>query len=223
MSLRDLLLLYGMVGVACAVAVLLRAQGSRASVAASAFMTIPLWPVWAPFALVKPRRPSARAAGSGTSAPVARIERALHEAVEAVAGTPIADVFSPKVAAGIAEEVARVAARQDELASLAAKSGFDATAARERLRELEARRAPERVVATARMQVESLLRLEELRAADARALDELAELLDALRTQLVLARYAGSSAEGVGAIVGEVWARLEGLGAAFDTRGDAGG
>ena len=53
-------------------------------------------------------------------------------------------------------------------------------------------------------------------AADAQALQELAELLEALRSQLLLARYSGSSAEGAGAIVGEVWARLEGLGVAFD-------
>ena len=35
-------------------------------------------------------------------------------------------------------------------------------------------------------------------------------------TQLVLARFAGSSAEGVSAIVAEVWARVEGVGAAMD-------
>jgi hypothetical protein len=213
MSLGDLLLLYGIIGVACAIGVWLRAPGSRASVAASAVMTIPLWPVWAPFALATPgHRPRSVA----HDAAVARIERALAAAVEAVAGSPIADVFSPKVAARIAEEVSHVAARQGELAALTAKSGFDAAAAKERLRELEARGAPERVIATARVQLESLVRLEELRAADARALDELAELLEALRTQLVLARYAGSTAEGVGALVSEVWARLEGLGAAFE-------
>ncbi len=212
MSLADLLLLYGIVGVACAIAVVLRAPGSRTSVAASAIMTIPLWPVWAPFALATPRRRSVAA----PNAAVARIEHALAAAVESVAGSPIADVFSPKVAARIAEEVGHVAARLDELAALAAKSGFDVAAARERLRDLETRSAPERVIATARMQLESLVRLDELRAADGRALDELAELLEALRTQLVLARYAGSTAEGVGALVSEVWARLEGLGAAFE-------
>ncbi len=215
MSLRDLLLVYGLVGVACAIAVVLRAPGSRASVAASAAMTIPLWPVWAPFALGAARRPPP----SEESAVVQRIERALAEAVSAVAGSPIADVFSPKTAARITSEVARVAARQAELTALAGKGGFDVAAARERLRDLESRGAPERVVATARVQLESVLRLGELRAADARALEELAELLEALRTQLVLARYAGSSAEGAGALVGEVWARLEGLGAAFDTGG----
>ena len=84
------------------------------------------------------------------------------------------------------------------------------------MKDLEARGAPERTVVTARLQHDSLTRLEQLRGADAQALEELAELLEALRTQLLLARYSGSSADGAGAIVGEVWARLEGLGVAFD-------
>jgi hypothetical protein len=55
-----------------------------------------------------------------------------------------------------------------------------------------------------------------MRVADTRALEELADLLEALRTQLVLARYAGSPADSASAIVSEVWARLEGLGAVLD-------
>ena len=214
MSLRDLLLLYGLCGIACAIAVLRRTTGSRVSTVASALATLMLWPLWAPFALAnaRPRRPGGRA----DHAAVARIERALAEAVEAVAATPMSEVFSRQVAARISTEVGHVAARLDELGALADKSGFDPEVSAKRVRDLEASGAPERAVATARMQHENLLRLAELRAGDAQALEELAELLEALRTQLLLARYAGSSADGAGAIVGEVWARLEGLGAAFD-------
>jgi hypothetical protein len=153
---------------------------------------------------------------------VPRIGRALSDAVAAVAGTPISDVFSPKVAARIAAEVSRVASRLDELSALTAQAAFDAQASARHLRDLEARGAPERAVATARMQHESLTRLERLRGADVQALEELAELLEALRTQLLLARYSGSSADGAGAIVSEVWARLEGLGVAFDVAGGGG-
>ena len=49
-----------------------------------------------------------------------------------------------------------------------------------------------------------------------RALEELGELVGALRSQLVLARYAGSSPDGVGGIVTELWARVEGLGEVMD-------
>jgi hypothetical protein len=207
-SLRDLLVLYGVIGVACAIAVLRRGEGVL-----SAAMTLPLWPVWAPFALATKKNARTPSAEGG---PLARIDKALDEAVRAVAGTPMADVFSQKVASRIQAEVANVAARLDELVTLAAEGGLDVAASKERLRDLEARGAPERAVATARMQHESLARLEQLVATDRRALEELADLLEALRTQLLLARFEGSSAEGASAIVSEVWARLEGLGAAFE-------
>jgi hypothetical protein len=175
--------------------------------------TIVVWPLWAPFVLgaAAPKQP---VAGTRTGI-TARIDRVLAEAVEAVAGTPMSDVFSPRIAARIAEQVARVAAHMEELSALVARSGFDARQSAERVRDLESSAAPERSVATARLQHESLLRLQQLRTADAQALDELAGLLEALHAQLLLARYSGSSAEGAGAIVSEVWARLEGLGAAF--------
>ncbi len=215
MSLRDLLILYGVIGFACAIAVLRRSATRDLATVASAAVTVPLWPLWAPFALGTPKpRGAPRREGAETNA-VRRIDRALAEAVAAVAATPMSDVFSPKVASRISAEVLRVAARLEELGALAGQAGFDAEASARRLRDLEARGASERAIGTARLQHESVLRLDQLRAADRQALDELADLLEALRAQLLLARYAGSSAEGAGAIVSEVWARLEGLGAAF--------
>src|SRR5260370_11103645 len=150
MSLRDLLLLYAVIGVACAVAVWRRAPSTTVRVVASAAATVPLWPLWAPFALGVPR-PTSRRPPADRSA-VARIEHALAEAVDAVAGTPMSDVFSRQVSTRIATEVGRVAARLDELCALAARTGFDAEASARRLRDLEARGAPERAVATARLQ-----------------------------------------------------------------------
>jgi hypothetical protein len=219
LSLRDLLVLYGVVGVACAIAVLRRAPTGGARAVTSAIATVLVWPLWAPFALgtARPRPPRDAPQGSALQ----RIQRALDEAVAAVAGTPMSDVFSPKVAARIGAEVARVAARLDELSALTARAGFDAEASALHVRDLEARGAPERTVVTARLQHESLTRLLQLRTADAQALEDLAGLLEALRTQLLLARYSGSSADGAGAIVSEVWARLEGLGVAFDVSSGA--
>jgi hypothetical protein len=232
---QDLVVLYGVAGVACAVAVL-RKEGGGARAVWSAVATVPLWPLWAPFVLATPRtrerpvterqrepatggargaEPSSSTAG-GASGPLARIEYALDESVKAVAGTPMSQVFSRQVAQRIAAEVAVVARRMEELAALASTKGLDRVASAARLEELATSGAPERTVATARLQHESLLRLEQLRAADAQALEELADLLEALRAQLLLARYAGSSSDGTGAIVSEVWARLEGLGAAFE-------
>jgi hypothetical protein len=213
-SLKDLLVLYAIIGLGCAVAVLRRAPTAGVRSVSSALATVLVWPLWAPFALGGPSRtPARRAQGSAS---VTRIEQALAEAVAAVAGTPMSDVFSQKVSSRIAAEVARVAARLEELSALTSQVAFDAHASARHLKDLETRGVRERTMATAKLQHDNLTRLQQLRAADAQALEELAELLEALRTQLLLARYSGSSADGAGAIVGEVWARLEGLGVAFD-------
>jgi hypothetical protein len=214
MSLRDFFGLYALVGLACAIAVFRRAPARGAGALFSALVTIPLWPLWAPFALA-PARPRG-ATRPENAAILARVDKALADAVAAVAETPMSDVFTQRTAARIAAEVARVAGRLSDLSALAEKSGFDHEASARRLEQLERAGASDRAVATARLQHDSLARLAELRAADARALDELADLLEALRTQLVLARYEGSPADDASAIVSEVWARLEGLGAVFD-------
>ena len=219
MSLRDFIGLYLLVGLACAIAVFRRAPSRGVGALFSALATVLLWPLWAPFALGPAR--SRADAGDRASRPenamiLARVDRALADAVAAVAETPMSDVFTPRTAVRIKAEVARVAGRLADLSALADKSGFDRGASARRLQELERSGASDRAVATARLQDDSLARLAELRAADARALDELADLLEALRTQLVLARYEGSPAADASAIVSEVWARLEGLGAVLD-------
>ncbi|HSO39253.1 MAG TPA: hypothetical protein VLT33_42295 [Labilithrix sp.] len=220
MSLRDFFALYALVGLACAIAVFRRAPARGAGALLSALATIPLWPLWAPFALAPPSaRSKERRATPESAAVVARVERALADAVAAVAETPMSGIFTERTAARIAAEVARVANRLAGLSALAEQSGFDRAASESRVDELARSGASDRAVATARLQHDSRVRLAELRAADARALDELADLLEALRTQLLLARYEGSPADDASAIVSEVWARLEGLGAAIDPGG----
>jgi hypothetical protein len=213
MSLPELVVVYLVVGVACAILVL-RKGAVDAPRAASAAASVVLWPLWAPFALGKPA--AREAADPRDHGAMSRIERALGEAIEAAAHTPMRQVFSRDVAARVLSEAATVATRIGELRAHVRRAGFDVAAAARRVQELQATGAPERTIATARLQHESMARLDELLADDVQALDDLAELLEALRAQLLLARYAGSSAEGAEAIVGEVWARLEGLGAVMD-------
>lgn len=105
----------------------------------------------------------------------------------------------------IAAEVSRVASRLASLDALAEQGSFERAASAARLDELVRSAASDRAVATARLQHDSRVRL--------------ADLLEALRTQLLLARYEGSPADDASAIVAEVWARLEGLGAAVDPGG----
>ncbi len=226
MSLRDLLILYAVLGIACAVAIYRTSTESRPRAAFAAALALPLWPLWAPIALTSSRSRSAstwasdadsrsRASRSPVSEAATRVEAALREGVEACAGTSLESLLPRDAAARIASEVRRASERHAELTSVLGREGFDLAAAERRVAELEKAQASARSLATARLHLDNVKRLAALRDRDARALEELADLVQALRTQLTLARFAGSSVEGVGGIVSEVWARVEGLGAAL--------
>jgi hypothetical protein len=100
--------------------------------------------------------------------------------------------------------------------NLLTKKGFDRGAAEERVARLEQRAASPRILASARLHLENVVRLQGLASRDRRALEELSELIAALRTQLVFARYSGSSPGEASDIVTEVWARVEVLGSTSD-------
>jgi hypothetical protein len=231
MSLRDLLVLYAILGIACAVAIYRSSTESRPRAAMAAALALPLWPLWAPIALTSSRsRPTSSWANDADSrsrsprSPVSeaanRVEAALREGVEACAGTSLESLLPRDAAARIAAEVKRASERHAELTAVLGREGFDLAAAERRVAALEKAAASARSTATARLHLENVKRLAALRDRDARALEELADLVQALRTQLTLARFAGSSVEGVGGIVSEVWARVEGLGAALGGEGD---
>ncbi|XXT14928.1 hypothetical protein WME94_32240 [Sorangium sp. So ce429] len=226
MSLRDLAVLYLIAGLACAVAVYRAARavdgGARRRAAFSAAICVPLWPLWAPVALTASASRVEPGGSPGTAAAAARVQGALRDGVSACAGTSFEALLSREAASRIEAEVTRAAARHAELDALLRQSGFDEAAAAARVAEIERGGAPGRALATAHLHLENIRRLRAMRDRDARALEELADLVQALRTQLVLARFAGSSVEGVGGIVSEVWARVEGLGAAIDAHGGAG-
>ncbi|AUX44296.1 hypothetical protein SOCE26_057600 [Sorangium cellulosum] len=217
MSLRDLAALYLLAGLACAVAVYRASLEGRRRAALSAALCVPLWPIWAPIALTST---SARGEGgerprAASTAAAARVQGALREGVDACAGTALEALLSREAASRIEAEVARAAARHAELDALLRRGGFDEAAAAERVAALERGGAGGRALATAHLHLDNIRRLRAMRDRDARALEELADLVHALRTQLVLARFAGSSVEGASGIVSEVWARVEGLGVAI--------
>lgn len=224
MSLTDLAALYLIAGLACAVAIYRSAPEPGVAAVASAALAVPLWPLWAPIALTESKRPRPRAregreAEAPPSSPVAaaaaRIESALREAVEACAGTSLEALLPRAAADRISAEVRRAADRHAELSALVGREGFDLVAAEARVADLASADASPRAASTARLHLDNVRRLLAMRDRDALALDELADLVQALRAQLVLARFAGSQAEGAGGIVSEVWARVEGLGVAL--------
>ena len=175
----------------------------------SAILTVVVWPLIAPVLLTAGTEEEEKNAS--------RLEEDLREGVSAAEGTPLAALLSQDHAARILAEVARVERRRADLEVLLARPEFDLDRAHARVHELERASTPRvHALATARLHLDNVLRLHALRDADERALDDLGALVSALRTQLVLARFSGASAEGVGGLVQEVWARVEGLSEAME-------
>ncbi|HEY0469624.1 MAG TPA: hypothetical protein VGC79_35785 [Polyangiaceae bacterium] len=211
MNLADLGVLYGMAGALSGV-VVYRSQPRRdARAFGAALLSAPLWPLWLPvlFASQRAERDVQRAAATET-------EAALLEGHEAVRNTPLEPLLPRAAVDRLLGELRRATERYAELSSLLSKKGFDRAAAEERVARLEQRSASPRTLASARLHLENVARLQSLAARDRRALEELSELIAALRTQLVFARYSGSTPGEASDIVTEVWARVEMLGTSSD-------
>jgi hypothetical protein len=210
-TLADLGILYSAAGAVSALVIHRRrnARGRRAI--ARALLAIPLWPLWLPVALA--RTDEWRSVGSGAPDGTAA---ALIEGHEAVRGTPLEALLPRDAVDRILAEVRRACERREELRALLARPSFGLDAAWAHVERLGRAGASIRAVASARLHLANVERLDTLRRRDELALEELGELVSALRTQLVLARYAGSAPEGAGDIVSEVWARVEVLGTTVD-------
>jgi len=201
MSLLDLVAIYLVVGAGCSF-VVYRRTGKLGAAA----IALPLWPIWAPVALIPDAPPRSRASDRAT-----RIESELAHAVQAADGSPFAVLLPPEAAARIRQEVRQALTRIAELDGVLEQPGFDRDEAEAHVRELTRDGASRRALKTAVLHRDNVAHIESLRDRHVRALEELGELVAALRSQLVLARYAGSSPEGVGGIITEMWVRVESL------------
>jgi hypothetical protein len=206
-SLVDLGALYVLGGVVSA-GVVWRLTGA----AASAAVALVLWPLWLPLALGS-SRPRRAAAADDVAA---RIESVLADARAASAGTAFEAMLNDDAAARIVAEVRRAAERLAGMDELLARPSFGRDAARASLEALSAEGASEATLRTARLHLESVERLASMRRDQQAALSELEQVVTALRSQLEVARYAGSMSGGFDAIVADLWSRVEGLGEAFD-------
>jgi len=220
MNLSGLVAIYLVVGLACAVAVYRSSPSGGRSAALSAVVTVPLWPLWAPFALI-PNRPQTPPDGDG---PEARIERALFGALRTISNSAIAAELSRDDADKIIDEARRCASRLREIEVHIATHHNEA--ARRPMARLEDVGVDAPTRARALLHVGSIERLKQLRETEARALDELVELVELLRTQLVLARFDASGSESIVDLKHELWARVggeaDGYGAA-EAEADGGG
>ena len=213
MNLCDLGVLYGLSGALSSVFVyrMSAASGSKVHALKSAALALPLWPLWLPVLLA-----SSHSAQRTSRAGATEVEAALLEGHEAVRDTPLEPLLPRTAVDRLLRELRRATERSAELDTLLTKKGFDRAHAEEHVARLEQRKASPRALASARLHLENVERLQHLAARDRRALDELSELIAALRTQLVFARYSGSSPGEAGDIVTEVWARVEMLGTSSD-------
>ncbi len=218
MSLRDLCLLYLVFGCFFAIAIYRSSPETKSMRLGSAALAVPLWPLWAPIALTAKRADKLAFSqrSSGSSPTLERVKAALLDAVASTRGTPLATLLPPEAASRIEAEVVRREKRLAELETLLGKDAFDVVRLEVRVHELEKSGGSQRTLSTARLDLDNVRRLSVLRDREARALEELCALVEALRTQVTLARFSDSSAADIGGIVGEVWARVEGLGAAIE-------
>ncbi len=164
-----------------------------------------IWPLWAPFAW----QPGELTNEPEHLARSARIARALDEGVASIAKTPMASLLTREAADTILSEVERAERRLHELDAMLARPELDLGRAVRRAEASGATRG------SARLHLESVAQLRKMRSADARALEELEDLVTALSSQLALTRFTGSSHEGPDGIVTQVWAKVEGLAGAL--------
>jgi len=216
MSLVDLTVIYAVVGMGCAAVVYRRSQGSPRRRLGSAALALPLWPIWAPIALLPDAAPRTHVGQRRAADRAERIEAELDQAVSAAIDSPFEVLLPRRAADRIRDEVRDALRRIGELEAVLEEPGFDRARAEERVVELSAGQASKRALKTAVLHRDSVARIEALRDRQVRALEELGELVGALRSQLVLARYAGSSPEGVGGIITEMWTRVESLSEVMD-------
>jgi hypothetical protein len=181
---------------------------ARLTTAALAFFA---WPLWAPIAsFSEPPASSGRAAEASE-----RIHAALDEALSAVRGTSLAALLSESHVAAMRASVSRSSARILELEAMVDRNEREASDTRARVEELERAGASGRSLSTARVHLDNLEKLIALFHAERAALEDLADLCEALRSQLVLARFAGPPVDGVSDLVTELGARVEGLDSAL--------
>lgn len=211
MRLTELVLVYGLVGVGCVVAVFVRSPASRTPL--DGLLLFAMWPLYTPFALMSfgagAHRASPRlAANSRAGAFVAALDRAR--------STPLAELLpDAAAAAALSERLDNAESRVAEIDRLLDDPDFDEAAAAERRAAFEA--AGDRFGAsTAASRIQNIARLRRMRDHYDRELRQIEELLSQLRTQAEVVRLAGAMDDGTRDLVVDLIARLEGLDEVLD-------
>jgi len=213
MHLLDLVVIYAMLGVITALYLRWRQLLGGSRRYGELLMTAVFWPFVIAMTIGAQSPPPGRAHADPA-------ERALNEAFEAVKGSPLESLLPESAVTRLRQEIQRSRFRLEELAHVVQAQGLTVELAKQHVAELESNGASDRSLGSARLQLDNAMRLAELRRRDTQTLDELTELLSVLRSQLVLARYAGSAPDGIVDVVSEVWARVEVLGISLEPSED---
>jgi len=132
------------------------------------------WPLFAPVVWLSAAKPNVDASGSESS----RIERALVEAQAAVAGTSLASLLPTAWIGRVRQTLAELEARRAALGTLLARP------------DLSDPNVENAASDVGSFQRDSVARLRQLYARDEATLRELVSLVEALRTQMLVARFS---------------------------------
>jgi hypothetical protein len=202
MKLLDLGLMYGLLGLGCALVLLVR----RSEVGGNwldAVLLAGFWPVYGPFLLARIQGTDDGPEGS---------EVAFLAALRKARGTPLAALLPDQQTVTALGRRLRVATHKvQEIDAILARPEFQQREALGRLRELQERGASDCALSTASIRIQNIRRMQSLRDRFARELDEVQELLNQLRTQAEVVRIAGVADDETRDLVQELVSRVEGL------------
>ena len=205
MKLVELGLLYALIGVGCAVAVIARPAADRARRVTDAVLVAGLWPLYGPFLVLQGR------AGVVEFAPT-ESEEAFLAALRRARGTPLAVLLPDEnQVLALASRLRVASGKVAEIDALLLRPEYCERDALQRRSELQGRNASECAQSSASLRLQNIRRMRALRDRFARELDDVGELLVQLRTQADLVRIAGVADPGSRDLVDEIVSRVEGL------------
>ena len=188
------------IGIALAIVCDRRARHEKVSArTTSALLSIAAWPLWAPLSLLSDAKTIL-----DESSTMQRIRNALAEAQRAVIGTSLEGFLSESLVSQMLVGLEQVERRHAELCSLLRRPEYQVAICTDGL---------------ARVQADSVQRLYVLKSRDERLLSEMAELAEALRTQLWVARFSGQderTGPAVKDLIGDLAAKVESMDAWFE-------
>jgi septation ring formation regulator EzrA len=191
-------IIYGLIGLAVATALVLRSEASSPPARVALFaMGTAFWPLYAP-ALLAPEKSRGRArAGSPDAATLGeRMQAAQARLLEALAQVEgVAQAVAPEVARVrlVTGQVAEMERRVKEIDALLGTEEFDLAAAREALARIAARAIPESDPRhqSVQVRVKNIERLHGIRERTLEDLEKIALKLEEMSSRLKLLRFAG--------------------------------